>query len=285
MQVEDAIKGIVTRSANDASVVVAEAIAGDEDEFAKLMTRKARALGMTRTVYKNASGLPDDDQVTTARDQAIARPRHPGALPELLQVFLDPLVHLPRPVDRQPQPSARTRRRRRRHQDRLHQRLRLQSGHLGASRKSPHRGGGHGRQQRRQPRREDARADQRQDRRSLDQADRADDRRGGRRPRPKPGRNEGGSQSRSEGPKPKPKRPRPSRSRGSRSPAPPACRHARSAVGAAEPTAAASRDGSAQPRIAAGSTEPIRPVLVKTLDGQGRHADRIASLRSQVRLR
>ena len=71
IQVEDAIKGIVTRSANDASVVVAEAIAGDEDDFAELMTRKAQALGMTRTVYKNASGLPDDDQVTTARDQSI----------------------------------------------------------------------------------------------------------------------------------------------------------------------------------------------------------------------
>jgi D-alanyl-D-alanine carboxypeptidase len=68
--VEDAIKGLVTRSANDAAVVIAEAIAGDEDDFAKLMTRKARALGMSRTVYRNASGLPDDDQVTTARDQS-----------------------------------------------------------------------------------------------------------------------------------------------------------------------------------------------------------------------
>jgi D-alanyl-D-alanine carboxypeptidase len=70
IRVEDAIKGLVTRSANDAAVVIAEAIAGDEDDFAKEMTRKARALGMTRTVYRNASGLPDDDQVTTARDQA-----------------------------------------------------------------------------------------------------------------------------------------------------------------------------------------------------------------------
>ena len=70
IRVEDAIKGLVTRSANDAAVVIAEAIAGDEDDFAKAMTRKARALGMTRTVYRNASGLPDDDQVTTARDQA-----------------------------------------------------------------------------------------------------------------------------------------------------------------------------------------------------------------------
>src|SRR3954469_1223270 len=70
IRVEDAIKGLVTRSANDAAVVIAEAIGGDEDDFAKMMTRKARALGMTRTVYRNASGLPDDDQVTTARDQA-----------------------------------------------------------------------------------------------------------------------------------------------------------------------------------------------------------------------
>jgi D-alanyl-D-alanine carboxypeptidase len=70
LKVEDAIKGLVTRSANDAAVVIAEAIAGDEDEFAKLMTRKARSLGMTKTTYRNASGLPNDEQLTTARDQA-----------------------------------------------------------------------------------------------------------------------------------------------------------------------------------------------------------------------
>jgi D-alanyl-D-alanine carboxypeptidase len=70
LKVEDAIKGLVTRSANDAAVVIAEAIAGDEDDFAKQMTRKARALGMTKTIYRNASGLPNDEQITTARDQA-----------------------------------------------------------------------------------------------------------------------------------------------------------------------------------------------------------------------
>ncbi|MCA1362322.1 D-alanyl-D-alanine carboxypeptidase [Bradyrhizobium sp. IC3069] len=70
IRVEDAIKGLVTRSANDASVVIAEAIAGDEDDFARMMTRKARSLGMSRTVYRNANGLPNDEQVTTARDQA-----------------------------------------------------------------------------------------------------------------------------------------------------------------------------------------------------------------------
>ena len=59
IKVEDAIKGLVTRSANDASVVIAEAISGDEEDFAKLMTRKARALGMSKTVYRNANGLPN----------------------------------------------------------------------------------------------------------------------------------------------------------------------------------------------------------------------------------
>jgi D-alanyl-D-alanine carboxypeptidase len=70
ISVEDAIKGLVTRSANDAAVVIAENLAGSEEEFARQMTRKARALGMTNTVYRNASGLPDSGQVTTARDQA-----------------------------------------------------------------------------------------------------------------------------------------------------------------------------------------------------------------------
>src|ERR1700719_2059669 len=69
--VEDAIKGVVTRSANDAAVVIAETLGGSESEFAKLMTQKAHALGMSRTTYVNASGLPDDDQITTARDQAL----------------------------------------------------------------------------------------------------------------------------------------------------------------------------------------------------------------------
>jgi D-alanyl-D-alanine carboxypeptidase len=70
ISVEEAIRALVTKSANDAAVVVAEALGGDEETFARMMTRKARALGMSRTVYANASGLPDEDQLTTARDQA-----------------------------------------------------------------------------------------------------------------------------------------------------------------------------------------------------------------------
>jgi D-alanyl-D-alanine carboxypeptidase len=66
--VEDAIYALVTKSANDVAVTVAENISGSQDEFAKLMTRKARQLGMSRTTFKNASGLPNREQVTTARD-------------------------------------------------------------------------------------------------------------------------------------------------------------------------------------------------------------------------
>jgi D-alanyl-D-alanine carboxypeptidase len=71
IRVEDAIKGLITRSANDAAVVIAEAIGGSEDNFARMMTRKAHGLGMSRTTYRNASGLPNDEQITTARDQSI----------------------------------------------------------------------------------------------------------------------------------------------------------------------------------------------------------------------
>jgi D-alanyl-D-alanine carboxypeptidase len=68
---EDAIRATVTRSANDVAVVIAEALGSDEDTFAKLMTAKARSLGMQNTIYRNASGLPDDAQITSARDQAL----------------------------------------------------------------------------------------------------------------------------------------------------------------------------------------------------------------------
>ncbi|PNG25220.1 serine hydrolase [Methylocella silvestris] len=71
ISVDDAIKAIVTRSANDIAVAVAEAVGGDEDRFAELMTRKARELGMRNTRYVNASGLPADAQITTARDLSI----------------------------------------------------------------------------------------------------------------------------------------------------------------------------------------------------------------------
>ena len=71
IRVEDAIKSIVTKSANDMAVTVAETIGGDERTFAAMMTRKAHSLGMSRSNFVNASGLPDEMQLTTAHDLVI----------------------------------------------------------------------------------------------------------------------------------------------------------------------------------------------------------------------
>jgi len=70
MTVEQALLAIITKSANDVSVAIAEHIAGSEPAFARLMTLRARSLGMRDTVFRNASGLPNQEQVTTARDMA-----------------------------------------------------------------------------------------------------------------------------------------------------------------------------------------------------------------------
>jgi D-alanyl-D-alanine carboxypeptidase len=90
ISVEEAIKGLVTRSANDAAVVVAEAIGGTEEEFSRQMTTKARMLGMTSTTYMNASGLPDVEQITTARDQAVLGQAIQHRFPVYYQYFATP---------------------------------------------------------------------------------------------------------------------------------------------------------------------------------------------------
>lgn len=68
LTVEEGILALVTQSANDAATTLAEGLAGSESRFAEIMTRKARQLGMRDTVFKNASGLPDPEQITTAWD-------------------------------------------------------------------------------------------------------------------------------------------------------------------------------------------------------------------------
>ncbi|MEO1038250.1 MAG: D-alanyl-D-alanine carboxypeptidase family protein [Pseudomonadota bacterium] len=68
--VEDAIRALIIRSANDVAVVVAEHLAVDETAFAEAMTERARSLGLEQTTFRNASGLPDRAQHTTARDMA-----------------------------------------------------------------------------------------------------------------------------------------------------------------------------------------------------------------------
>lgn len=72
---KDAINALVTKSANDVAVVVAERLGGTEARFATLMTAKARDMGMENTTFRNASGLPDSQQLSTARDMAVLAER------------------------------------------------------------------------------------------------------------------------------------------------------------------------------------------------------------------
>ena len=91
--VEDAIKAIVTRSANDIAAAIAEALGGDEATFAVQMTRRARALGMTRTNFANASGLPDPDQITTAHDLTVLGRAIQERFPRYYGYFATPVFY------------------------------------------------------------------------------------------------------------------------------------------------------------------------------------------------
>lgn len=70
VSVEVIVKGLVTKSANDAAATIAEYLGGSEESFARMMTKKAHQLGMHQSIFKNASGLPHPDQITSARDMA-----------------------------------------------------------------------------------------------------------------------------------------------------------------------------------------------------------------------
>ncbi len=74
--VEQAIYGLTVQSANDASIVLAEAVGGSQENFVKMMNAKAKELGMTGTVFMNPHGLPNPDQVTTARDMVTLSQAH-----------------------------------------------------------------------------------------------------------------------------------------------------------------------------------------------------------------
>jgi D-alanyl-D-alanine carboxypeptidase len=87
IKVNDAVKALVTQSANDAAVTIAENLAGTEENFAKLMTDTARQIGMRNTLFRNASGLPDDEQITTARDMAILSAHLIHDYPDYYTVF------------------------------------------------------------------------------------------------------------------------------------------------------------------------------------------------------
>lgn len=85
--VSDAIRAVVTKSANDIAVALAEKIGGSEANFVRLMNARAREIGMSRTHYENASGLPSDDQITTARDMATLALHLQDDFPEYYPLF------------------------------------------------------------------------------------------------------------------------------------------------------------------------------------------------------
>ncbi len=87
ISVENAILALVTKSANDVAVVIAEGIEGSEREFAKRMTETARRMGMARTTFRNPHGLPDKRQVTTARDMATLAQRVMDDFPQYYSFF------------------------------------------------------------------------------------------------------------------------------------------------------------------------------------------------------
>ena len=70
IRLEDLIKGVIVQSANDGCIIIAEGMAGSEENFAQLMTERARAIGLEKSVFKNATGLPADGQVVTVRELA-----------------------------------------------------------------------------------------------------------------------------------------------------------------------------------------------------------------------
>lgn len=87
ISVEQAIKALTVRSANDVAVVIAEALGGSESRFAEMMTRRARQLGMSGTTFKNASGLPNSQQKSTARDMATLSQRLIRSFPQYYHYF------------------------------------------------------------------------------------------------------------------------------------------------------------------------------------------------------
>jgi D-alanyl-D-alanine carboxypeptidase len=91
--VSDAILGIVTKSANDAACALGELLGGDEDRFAQMMTQRARAMGMTQSTFRNASGLPDLAQTTTARDLALLAHHLIQDFPEDYHYFSEPVFY------------------------------------------------------------------------------------------------------------------------------------------------------------------------------------------------
>ena len=87
LKLSDILQGIIVQSGNDASIALAEAIAGDEATFGRVMTERVRALGLTKSVFRNATGMPDPQQRVTARELALLADHIIKTYPELYKIF------------------------------------------------------------------------------------------------------------------------------------------------------------------------------------------------------
>ncbi|WP_091859430.1 D-alanyl-D-alanine carboxypeptidase family protein [Bosea robiniae] len=87
IKLSDILQGIIVQSGNDASIALAEAIAGDEATFARIMTERVRGLGLTKSVFRNATGMPDPQQRVTARELALLADHIIKTYPELYKIF------------------------------------------------------------------------------------------------------------------------------------------------------------------------------------------------------
>ena len=94
VKVEDLIRGVIIQSGNDAAIVLAEGLSGTEDAFAEALTRKARELGMRASNFKNASGWPDPNHYSTAKDLAILARNLVVNFPEYYGLLLRKRVYL-----------------------------------------------------------------------------------------------------------------------------------------------------------------------------------------------
>ncbi len=123
--VEQLLHGMIVQSGNDASVALAEAVAGTQEQFVEMMNRQAQAFGLKNTSFRNVTGLTEPGHKSTARDLATIAAHIIRDFPEFYQLLLDQGVQVQQHPAAEPQPAAAPRSERRRHEDRLYRGGRL----------------------------------------------------------------------------------------------------------------------------------------------------------------
>ena len=131
--VDDLLHGMIIQSGNDACIVLAEGLAGNEDEFADKLTQRAREIGLTKSVFTNSNGLPDPNEHVTTRELAMLARHIILDYPEYYKIFGQPDFTWNKIRQPNRNPLLGMRRRRRRLEDRLHQGGRLRPGRLGGA--------------------------------------------------------------------------------------------------------------------------------------------------------